>query len=588
MFVWLPNFAITLARLKNPALAKPSEPLALLEKHGNIRRIAALDEPAVRAGLHLHQPLADALAIYPKLILADSSPETCKEALEALAIWAQRYSPATAPAHPSGLWLDVTGCAHLWGREAELSDDLIGRLKARGILARAAIAPTFGAAYALAHHAEHYVIAGENAGAVRPPHPNPLPNGRGNQPTDIANAFALTDVEKALSPREGWVRGALELSPNKDTQVNLADLLAPLPIERMRVSSGTASLLKKLGLFTIGDVQKLPRAGLARRCPDLLPQLDKALGRVQEAIDFIRPPTPWIERLPFAEPISAPEDLERMAARLLEMLCRRLEAERQGGLSFEVSFFRSDGGVQSQSVSTALPVRDPVRVMRLFREKLGFIDPGFGIDLAMISALKVEPLENDQRSILQSENSAACMEELAALIDALENRLGKGRVYRLGPVESYIPERAIKKIGPIPSPQPSPHGRGSRPRPLQRRSLSLRERDRVRGDNPAWKSIGERPIRLFSPPQPIDATATLPDAPPLFFRWRKILHRIGLAEGPERISPEWWLGGDPDEDAKVRDYYRVESLAGMRFWIFREGTYGAGRMPRWFLHGLFP
>jgi protein ImuB len=380
----------------------------------------------------------------------------------------------------------------------------------------------------------------------------------------------------------------LELSPNKDTQVNLADLLAPLPIERMRVSSRTASLLKKLGLFTIGDVQKLPRAGLARRCPDLLPQLDKALGRVQEAIDFIRPPTPWIERLPFAEPISAPEDLERMAARLLEMLCRRLEAERQGGLSFEVSFFRSDGGVQSQSVSTALPVRDPVRVMRLFREKLGFIDPGFGIDLAMISALKVEPLENDQRSILQSENSAACMEELAALIDALENRLGKGRVYRLGPVESYIPERAIKKIGPIPSPQPSPHGRGSRPRPLQRRSLSLRERDRVRGDNPAWKSIGERPIRLFSPPQPIDATATLPDAPPLFFRWRKILHRIGLAEGPERISPEWWLGGDPDEDAKVRDYYRVESLAGMRFWIFREGTYGAGRMPRWFLHGLFP
>jgi len=72
------------------------------------------------------------------------------------------------------------------------------------------------------------------------------------------------------------------------------------------------------------------------------------------------------------------------------------------------------------------------------------------------------------------------------------------------------------------------------------------------------------------------------------FRWRKILHRVVRAEGPERICPEWWRAGDDNEEAQTRDYYRVESTQGLRFWVFREGSYGAGRMPRWFLHGLFP
>ena len=544
MFVWLPNFAMTLARLKQPPLAKPEEPLVLIEKCGNIRRIAALDGPAARAGLHLHQPLADALAIYPKLIVADAEPEACESALTALAAWAQRYSPFTAAAYGSGLWLDIAGCAHLWGGEAPLAEDLLGRLEARGIHARAAIAPTFGAAFALAHHANRYVIVDRNTYRV---------------------------------------------------------LLASLPVERLRIGEETASLLRKLGLFTIGAVQELPRAGLSRRFPDLLPQLDKAMGLVQEAIEFLRPPTPWIERLRFAEPISAPEDLERVAAKLLETLCARLETGRQGGMRFELSFFRADGGVETQAVTAALPTRDAARIMRLFREKLGLIDPGFGVDLAMLAAPHTEPLDERQASVLTAGQHAACVEELAALINSLENRLGPGRVYRLAPQESYIPERAVKRqavipesvrgaaakrIGSLPSPQPSPHGRGGSSQPSFGRPLSHGERDRVRGASAVWSSAGERPIRLFARPQPIDVTAALPDAPPVLFRWRKVLHRIVRAEGPERIEPEWWRNAS--EAAGTRDYYRVESTTGLRFWVFREGIYGGERLPRWYLHGLFP
>ena len=61
--------------------------------------------------------------------------------------------------------------------------------------------------------------------------------------------------------------------------------------------------------------------------------------------------------------------------------------------------------------------------------------------------------------------------------------------------------------------------------------------------------------------------------------------QVARAEGPERIAPEWWRDGS---EAPIRDYYRVEDSEGHRFWVFREGLYGSGERPRWFVHGLFP
>jgi protein ImuB len=235
--------------------------------------------------------------------------------------------------------------------------------------------------------------------------------------------------------------------------------------------------------------------------------------------------------------------------------------------------------VQTQAVSTALPVRDAARVFRLFREKLGLIDPGFGIDIVALAATHVEPLEAQQANILRKVKSTACAEELAVLIDALENRLGEGRVYRLAAQESYIPERAVKRASVIPETPKASSG-------------IVKGKRRVRKD-PGYRPVGsgmtvhmaERPIRLFLRPHPIDVTAAIPDAPPMLFRWRKVVHRIVRADGPERISPEWW-NGDANDD-QVRDYYRVESAHGMRFWVFREGIYGGEHLPRWYLQGVF-
>jgi protein ImuB len=95
-----------------------------------------------------------------------------------------------------------------------------------------------------------------------------------------------------------------------------------------------------------------------------------------------------------------------------------------------------------------------------------------------------------------------------------------------------------------------------------------------------------RPIRLFGRPEPIEAIAEVPDGPPVRFRWRRVLHQVAHAEGPERIAMEWWR--DQKGRALTRDYFRVESREGVRVWVFREGLYGRELMePRWFLHGLF-
>ncbi len=94
-------------------------------------------------------------------------------------------------------------------------------------------------------------------------------------------------------------------------------------------------------------------------------------------------------------------------------------------------------------------------------------------------------------------------------------------------------------------------------------------------------------MRLFDPPQPVQATTLLPDQPPVQFVCRRVRHRVRRSDGPERVFGEWWK--HPAESASVRDYFAVEDETGARFWLFRQGD---GVDPstgdlRWSLQGRF-
>ena len=100
-----------------------------------------------------------------------------------------------------------------------------------------------------------------------------------------------------------------------------------------------------------------------------------------------------------------------------------------------------------------------------------------------------------------------------------------------------------------------------------------------------WDADLPRPVRLFRRPEPIEVTAPLPDDPPILFRWRGRLHRVRLAEGPERIGSEWWRRRiETVSTDQIRDYYRVEDEGGARYWVFRAGPGGS---TKWWLHGVF-
>ena len=103
----------------------------------------------------------------------------------------------------------------------------------------------------------------------------------------------------------------------------------------------------------------------------------------------------------------------------------------------------------------------------------------------------------------------------------------------------------------------------------------------------SWPCELPRPVRMFTPPEPVDALALLPDHPPAQFTWRGERHRVTRADGPERVFGEWWRSDA--ELAAVRDYFQVEDESGGRFWLFRAGD---GEDPRtgsqrWWLHGVF-
>ena len=473
-------------------------------------------------------PLADARALMPGFEVAPADVDADARAVHALAEWCGSFSPWTAPepladGGAAGVWLDATGCTHLFGGEAGMLTAMVDRVRRLGFTARAAIADTPGAAWAIARfgpEAEVTVVA---------------PGG----------------TESAL---------------------------AELPVVALRIPPAANEGLCSLGLRCIGDLLALPRGPLAARFGKIVAgRLDQALGRTGEPISPLVPAPAHRERLALAEPIGLRDDVERGLAYLLGALCRRLEHGHAGVRRLDFALYRVDGSTARARVGTHHPARDPVHLARLFAEQLDGLDLGEGAEVLTLSAPEVEPLLPEQLflSVRRGEDnpSGGWREEadLAPLLDRLVNRLGRGSVTRLALGASHVPERAsaeVPAVGAIPGPLAPPPGRGG------------------------------RPPRLFPRPLPIDAVAPVPDGPPVLFRWRRVVHRVAHAEGPERIAPEWWRTRlpwtSPWQEA-TRDYYRVEDESGRRFWLYREGLYPTGGeadetpppAPRWFIHGLF-
>ena len=351
--------------------------------------------------------------------------------------------------------------------------------------------------------------------------------------------------------------------------------LAELPVEALRLEPATIRLLLRLGLKRIGQLYALPRAALQHRFASrqaaeaVLLRLDQALGRTQEPLAPLSSPPEHLVRAAFPEPLIAAQGLETALAELIEDLCRSLAKADRGARRLCLTLYRSDGTRALVRAGLSRPSRSGPHIFKLLGEKLQGIDAGFGIDLMLLGAPVSEPLAAAQKPLValgRSGEAGRESESLAALIDRLTGRLGAGGIVRLQPRASHLPERAEALVAALIAP-PATAAPAGHPRQAK------------------------RPPLLLARPEPVEVVAEVPEGPPQRLRWRRSLHSIVRAEGPERIAPEWWRELDGDISAP-RDYYAIEDDTGARFWVFREGLYGAAdtddaRAPAWYLHGFF-
>ncbi len=479
-------------------------PLVTRRHDGRRLVIAAACPVAGGLGLRAGMPLAHAQAMLPGLAVLDATPGEDARALERLAAWCLRLSPMTAADPPDGVWIDVTGCAHLHGGERALLDGLVGQLARQGLQGRAAVADTPGAAHALARFADAPVVVAGPGG--------------------------------------------------------MADALAPLPVAALRLEQGVADGLCRLGLERVGQLAAAPRGPLARRFgAGALRRLDQALGRVAEPIEPVLPPGIVAVRRALVEPIATAEAFAVVIAVLVAEACVQLERRGEGARRLDLVLERVDASVQVVSAGTARPVRDARHLARLLEQRIGDIDPGPGVEAMRLVLPLVEALGACQGESGLGRDAAASEAALAALVDRLGNRLGPGRVYRLVPVQSDVPERS-QCAAPV-------FGAQAAAMP--------------------WASDWPRPVRLLRRPEPVEALAMLPDRPPRAFTWRRVRHLVAHADGPERIAGEWWRRDG--EVAALRDYWIVETREGRRFWLYRQGDGcdpATGSLS-WFLHGFF-
>lgn len=417
--IWCRDLALDRWRLGEccaPGEGADAAPLALIAETAHGPRITAANAAGRAGGARAGMMVADARTLCPELAVAPADPAGDLAFLERLAVWAQRWGPWSALDPPDGLIVDVTGAAHLFGGEESLVADARAAFARRRIAVRAAIAPTAGAAWALAH----------------------------------------------FGP-EGAILGAHE---------DAAERLCALPVAALRLDDDTVLLLRRLGLKRLAELSGVARESLARRfrnrrspAANPLVRMDQLLGKVPEPLlPVIAAEAPLVQRR-LMEPIRHRELLDRVVADLAGDMARLLEAKALGARRLELGMWKVDGEVPVRHLEMAAASRDPAHITRLFAARLDDVDAGFGIEMMRLRAAWTEPL-----ALAQADFEAAAERHgtsLAACIDRLSVRLGGDAVRRPVAYASHVPERAQRWQPPL-APEPaSQHAFAFHDRPLK-------------------------------------------------------------------------------------------------------------------------
>jgi protein ImuB len=429
-------------------------------------------------------------------LIESTGQEPVDQGLERLALCAQRFTPRVSLVPPDGLVLEVKGSLHLFNGVEGLSRALASECASLGLKSMVALSPTPLSALVAAR---------------------------------VGKPFVVTELTR------------------------LVGQLMPLPLAGLRWPQETFERLARMGVRTIGQVLRLPRAGFARRFgTDSLAMLDRLTGRSPDLRERFHARERFRRRRELNYELENQDAILGALAPLLAELGKFLEARQCGVMKLECLLRHRHAEPTSCVLRLAAPVADVRRLTELLGERLSALTLPEPVRSCELRSSSLVSRVFSSNSVWQpGEYGGSGGVEATELIERLRARFGPEAVYGLQVLPGHRPENAwgVRELSAATQPK------------------------RVAGQAPhalevlPWPAF-RRPMWLLPVPRLLSERDGLP-------RRRGPLRLLGE---PERIETGWWDGGDI-----ARDYYTATDLHGVRLWIFRERA----SPHRWFLHGVF-
>jgi protein ImuB len=411
--------------------------------------------------------------------------------LQKLCVHAQTFTSCVSFEPPNALLLEIKGSVKLFGSLKKLHADIDACWRRLALPARSATAPSTLAALWLARAAD-------------------VPQG---------DALQIEDVEM------------------------LPGRLAQVPVACTAWDEDRLRTLRAMGVTSLGELMRLPRAGLARRLnPAMVQDLDIALARQSAPRKAFVPHERFRERCDFETEIEHVAYLEQALEPLIGR-CARFLRKRQAGIQTLLLRLKHREGPETRVplgfASITSERRRLADVLCQKLERLPLKAPVRGIEL--ISG-RLRGLSASSLDVFAGLTGAGSRDSAPQLVERLRARLGEAAVYGVCLIAEHRPEAAWRRVHEL--------------------RMGAAPKIEPQGDGGVIEPGLPRPVWLLDEPLP--------------------LLKPEILQGPERIESGWWDGKGVARDYYVARQSQGAHSSGARLWVFQER-----RSKRWYLHGVF-
>lgn len=322
--------------------------------------------------------------------------------------------------------------------------------------------------------------------------------------------------------------------------------LAELPIACTAWDIARLQTLRAMGVTRVGELLRLPRAGLARRWGSAAVQdLDIALARQFAPRRAFAPRERFRARCDFEAEIENAAYLEKALDPLIARCAEFLRARQAGVQALRLKLRHRDNPASAVRVGLASVTSERRRLTDVLAQKLARLELAAPVRSMELISGSLQPLSAGSLDVFAGLAGDGCgRDTVPQLVERLRARLGEEAVYGLVSIPEHRPEAAWRRVHELaPGGPPRPRGK----------TLDLSGGQGMK-----------RPVWLLNAPLPVTGG-------------------LILEQGPERIESGWW-----DGKGVTRDYYIARPspdaphAQGAKLWVFQER-----RSRRWYVHGMF-